>query len=421
MLRMGNVFGGNPPVYGNDLPSQGGITGNLPLPDSGMFGQRKNPYGGLFETQPIAAAPAMTGEDQYTLGGYTPEMEMQNRLEELLANIPQRNKPSLLRKIAASVIGAGAGPEAGIAFRDLPYTREMQDWRNIFEPTKEAANLERYRNQTERQYAADVLRDKAATRRIEETERHNREREEIAAYRARVYDFKSTHPNWKFESIPGGNVIAFNPQNPNERIDTKVPSGKLDEYDKINLNYDRREQLAEKQGEITSKHIGERGDIQLKIVHETGEEARETKKTPPGKAPEDIKDMSPEQARTQMRNNADKFKRQNPSLAKYINTDGTSVTITPPGRVIFGRPVGGPSQADYDRMVAAIEGTPEPAKAPETKVATTPSGQTAPIGTPQMQGPGVTSKSGEKKIGDIKTFPNGNKGKWDGKGWVLVK
>ena len=25
------------------------------------------------------------------------------------------------------------------------------------------------------------------------------------------------------------------------------------------------------------------------------------------------------------------------------------------------------------------------------------------------------------KVGDIKTFPNGNKGRWDGKGWELVK
>lgn len=34
---------------------------------------------------------------------------------------------------------------------------------------------------------------------------------------------------------------------------------------------------------------------------------------------------------------------------------------------------------------------------------------------------GPVVKPEEKKVGDIKVFPNGNKGRWDGKGWVMVK
>src|SRR5687767_4989810 len=109
-LRLRNLFG-QPEMIGNDLPSQGGITGTLPPPPD-MFGENsKNPFEGIF-SQPPVTAPAQEPVIAPTGGGmsdiasrmsqiYSPETMATDRYNTLVDEMPQRNNPGMLRKIAS--------------------------------------------------------------------------------------------------------------------------------------------------------------------------------------------------------------------------------------------------------------------------------------------------------------------------------
>lgn len=198
------------------------------------------PYQNLFQ-QP---APDVT--ELLRLQNYAqpqPEIPMQTQASDaynqLMQQMPVQEPISGMRRFGAALAGFGAGyrdPKAGVEVAEhilqQPYVRKLQEWQNRAKAMEPAMQAERYFNTA-------AIQD----RRIGETNRHNLESEEarrkeidIRDRRAKVYEFKAQHPDWEFEMVPGGNIMAFNPQNPRERIDTGVPSGSMSEMEKITLN-----------------------------------------------------------------------------------------------------------------------------------------------------------------------------------------
>src|SRR4030095_10901262 len=113
-LRLKNLFG-QPDMIGNDLPSQGGITGTMPrgLPTF-MDSQNMDPWGnvrfGPTDPTPMGRTVIPSPQD-YDVGNrmrelYTPEHVATDRFNEMVGQYPQFEEPSGKRKIAAMILGS---------------------------------------------------------------------------------------------------------------------------------------------------------------------------------------------------------------------------------------------------------------------------------------------------------------------------
>lgn len=300
LLRLQNIF--NPPVvYGNDLPSQGGITGNMPLPEPNFgdifapkkspmdvsFGPLPNPIGG---GSPPTTMPnpigAPTNPQPMAGGGadrikqlmtelYTPEEEASGRFNELLAQYPKREeyKPGALRRIGAMLATlAGSVTKDGLLLNEnamnmgqdilnRPYNEKLAEWKAQVEPAYQSANLERYSNTNERGYAyqttmAQLKAEADAARAANDTRKAD-----IAEARLRAYDFKMRNPNFKFD-FSGPTVIVANPAT-GELKDSGIPTGALSDADKMSL-----------QQENALERIGATGE-QARLTEGVRQEGRE--------------------------------------------------------------------------------------------------------------------------------------------------
>lgn len=280
-LRLQNIFG--PPQMGNDLPSQGGITGRMPIPpDMGGMGGlgdllKQMPMPGMPPPQQQPAMPPgmppmpppMQGPQQGgmpPMGGgggrtpmdvmaemaklYQPETEASDRYNELISQYPQRQRPGWLRVIGATLADMyGRGPAAGQEVIEGNFNRQQEDWKNQIGPAQQAANLERYNNANERQMAHQTLSNQLRAEADNERARNNEVKAGISQQRADIYAFKAKNPNLRIIIPKGGNVQTLNPQT-GETQDTGIPTGSLTEMDKITLTQENAiERIRETGGE----------------------------------------------------------------------------------------------------------------------------------------------------------------------------
>ncbi len=141
-------------------------------------------------------------------------------------------KPGAGQRIAAILSGIGEtihhGPAQGMGLEksmlDDPYNEAQQQYKIRGDRLAKSADLEEkdinnrvktYRDINE----FDIAGQKAA----------------ISKTRADAYAFSKSHPDWKPQALPGGNLIYVNPQDPTQQYDTGYASGKMTEEDKINL------------------------------------------------------------------------------------------------------------------------------------------------------------------------------------------
>lgn len=363
MLRLQNIFapqqGG---MIGNDLPSQGGIMGRPDIfqpssPD--IFGGGRAIPESPMMGPPESMAGNMPVQRNRIEEIYSPETVMQEKMAQMIDQMPERNKPGFGRKLLASIVGMGGGPQTADKVLYGKYDRDLADWKNRFDPIRQAAIEERQGNVGERQYARDVMTNEAQNRRLDITEQNNLARQKVAEDRAKIYDFKVRNPNWRIVAVKGGNYVAIDPQNPANKADTGVPTGTLSDAEAQALRVEGQEHLANVRGDIQSRHIEERGDVQEELVgvreKSQGRLIEKREQNLRGRPAKSTSAAgSPTQERTRIRNNAEKFMRDNPSLAKWIDTSGTSVKITPPSSGgFFSR--GGPTQEEYNRIKAGVE------------------------------------------------------------------
>jgi hypothetical protein len=231
-LRMRNVFGA--PVA-DAMAGPNVMTGwEAGIPDQQGLSLGFNPPDQQQQMQPDMQ-PQQQGRLQEL---YQPEDRAINMLYDMISNMPERNQPGIGRKVLASIIGLGAGPEGAEQAMYAPYLQQMADWKTKLEPVQTAANLERQSNVNMRQLAQSQAAEERRMLALKESERAAREREENNRIRTESYvalnRFRTENPDWDIVKQEGGNYVLINPKT-GETKDSGVPTGTMSQVDEINL------------------------------------------------------------------------------------------------------------------------------------------------------------------------------------------
>jgi len=175
---------------------------------------------------------------------YQPDTRATDKLYEMLEQIPERNKPGLLRKIAASVAGlSSGGPKAADQMLYAPYYKQLQEFETKFKPTEAVAQQERLQNVNLRQIASSVLANEAAQRRLDIQSQDANTRARRADIYAKFTDWKMQNQDWDIVKTEGGNYMLIN-KTTGETKDSGIPTGTLDELQELNLNIQARKDIA---------------------------------------------------------------------------------------------------------------------------------------------------------------------------------
>lgn len=405
-LRMRNLFGdpNDPNTFGMDMPSQGGIGGNIDFSNPQPQSQPDIMGGADFRpTNPFDVNPAgqqTGGTDPYNVQSrmdqlYTPEHTALDKFNELLSNYPNREnyKPSLLRKIGASIMAVGGGaprayqtggymPPLGYdkaqEFLDKPFLDKLQDWKNQIGPSMQGAQLERQTNINERQTAMQTIADELRAQADEHKKMNDERNAQIKQQRADVYEYKAKNPDMKLVMTKGGNVMAMDPRD-GSLHDTGIPTGSLSDADKLALTYESQSALQTQKGTQASDLEKQREADREKLAGVKGEQARKTQAEKPGVTGIN-KPETPTQTRVRQFNAARELYNTRPELRPFIrlgSPGSNDFTITPPGKGFFGGPTG-PNANQYKEMQDKIYGgttmTPTPAHGGTTTAPKAPAG-----------------------------------------------
>lgn len=245
LLRMNSIFGQPDQIMGNDLPSQGGISGNMPPPTPSIMPPMANP--------PTPDTPDIMPFDAIGAMGklYQPKHEASDAFSRLLTEYPNQAeyKPGFLRSIASAITAFGpGGQDAGMDLLYKPYTNKLQDWTRKSGIAERQANLERQENTNNRTLAYQTVSQQLRAEADAEKARHNLEGEEIAHKKADLMDFKARNPNVKFDfSTP--TVKVMDPGT-GKLVDTGIPTGRLTDAEKMMLNQAQKLEQIQTQGDI---------------------------------------------------------------------------------------------------------------------------------------------------------------------------
>lgn len=408
-LRQQNIFGPRPPMMGNDLPQQGGITGRMPYnpmmndmsggmqnpginatppPQFGMPGiqapdmARKDPWevdfgptsmsptGNIEDTSSGMPTPGQgmyvppeqdAGERMREL--YQPNTESTDRFNQMINQYPQEENPSWLRRIGAMVMDYTKGSKAGQDYYREPFNRKRDEWKDKIGPAQQAANLERYENVNQRTLAYNQMSTELREKALLAKEKNDEARTKILQQRADIYAFRANNPNLKIIIPKGGNVQAFNPLT-GETHDTGIPSGSMTELDKIQMQGDQRMEQIGETGAQARETEGVRQAGRETLVGMRGDEARKTRATPSGGVTG--RTELPTQYRVGIINAASRLRNSRPDLAKFIKIGSPGVNdidIAKPGQNMFGKPTG-PSPDQYNEIINTIYGKGATSKPP---------------------------------------------------------
>jgi hypothetical protein len=278
-LRNQNIF--DPNTVGNDLPSQGGITGHMPFdltqgpPSDDPYDRpyRQIDFGG---SNPIMA-PQQGAEDFDPMSGYTAEHAAIDRYNQLNAAFPAYQKPGKLRRIGGAILGSLAdlgtnigGNKGGISGIDTynemvgrnQYKRDIEDWKTKIAPAGQAANLERYANANERQVQYQAGQQRIAQGRLNETERKNQEQAGFTRTRLAADEWKRQNPNHHFTVGKDGNLYATDPVTLQK---TNLGKTGMSDVEASMLTNQNKMQQIQAGGEVQEHLANVRGDIQSNL------------------------------------------------------------------------------------------------------------------------------------------------------------
>lgn len=195
------------------------------------------PFGGNVDIAAQAASIPDNPYQQY-MDMFQPENTYSQRLDELINQYPQEQKHTVKQKILASIMGIGpGGMQRADEVMHGDYRDQIQDWKNKVQPYEYLAGIEKSNNAQQRQLLTAAMANQFRYDNLGALTDYRNES-------LRLREFKIKHPNYHFEDVPGGNIVAFNPANPTERIDTGVASGRLSDKDKIELGIKGRKEIA---------------------------------------------------------------------------------------------------------------------------------------------------------------------------------
>lgn len=291
-MRLKNLF--NPASMGVNMPTS---LQNPALDMTGEYGEeppnRINFGPTNLPPSPPTPTPSIPPPDEepdiasMMKGMYNPSTMAADKFAQLLSQYPEREKPSILRRIGAMIVDYTKGPQAGQAMMDQGFNEKLTDWKNQVGPAQQAANLERYENVNDRtmayQHASTVLKERALEQKAQNEDR----RAKVYEGRAAVYKWKTENPAHKFIFPPGGNVMAIDPFTNQTTTLTDdegkpIPTGIMTETDKINANQKNRIAQIQESGGQARKTEEVRQENRLDVVEARGTESRKTKSTPSG-------------------------------------------------------------------------------------------------------------------------------------------
>lgn len=342
---------------------------------------------------------------------YQPEHEGIDRMTQMINTMPERNHPSMLRKIFGGIAqGLGGGPEAYENIAYAPYRREMQDWQTKFKPIEDLANQERGVNANSRQFAQSVVGNQLGQDKLNLAEnkmRSDREIQdaklEVTRFRAAAYDYKQRHPNHQYKTDEQGRLLAVDPTTNKTEYVLDPQSGEPVQSDKLS-DEQKMEMQLKNQKELIGIRAG--NARQLEGIRQTNRiELDKSKADTKAKAKKEILDKEKTLSVTQ-------------DAAAYKLARQQYIADNPRHRILWldsGEPAPDAQKNDeYFDALTDIRDRYNRIKSRAVGQAPT----TTPIGTGNTNTAGAPPPIEQRKKGMEFKFPNGNVGTWDGTKWV---
>lgn len=183
------------------------------------------------ETAPEETEDTINTKYDDILGRYKPETKARDEMLALLANTPQRNKPSQVTRITAALAGIKPGVDPD-RYMFAPYYREMGERKERLGILKELADAERSENVNQRMILGQEVAQKRASDIQAFREKQQKHREDIDYEKLKMRQFEIQHPDWKKEVVEGGFIQYRNPTNMNEVFKTGVKDTQMGAIDR---------------------------------------------------------------------------------------------------------------------------------------------------------------------------------------------
>lgn len=382
-------------------------------------------------------------------GLLTPKDIQFNKFEDMIGQMPNRADyaPSKTRSILAAIAGLGSGGAQGIlggqpigyaanvpeglkvqrAITDEPYNKALTDWSDKIDPLSKIAQMESSRNINNRATGIGVLQRKQADDKLAHTvevdadkTRQADEKIAIQSARAESYikakDWAQQHPTYKAVTDSKGEIVFWDPTDPNKTVRSGINSGDLGDIEKSELKLE---------GDLEEIKARAAAAKALEGTREVNRESLEDKRYPNGRPKSSSATTTPTQERTKRALTAADIRIQHPEWTKWIKVNKGEVSVVPPKdpNSWFGS---GPDKETYDQIVAAMGlkgeakstdssgGTslkPEPKREltrPEDQRLTTARSKVEPGYVLITDG----KSFGQVKVGDVSKLSNG---------WMVVK
>src|SRR5688572_4524930 len=152
--RIEGIFGPTQPVF---QPARSIFGEPQTGTDIGMEGRMQ----GQFEAPPMQLGNTPPMEQNRMQEAYSPDTYFQDLYRKSIEGMPQREEPSILRRIAS--IFAPNQEE----FKYAPYNRKLSDWNMRREAIEPGLTAERYANTNERAIKNSEMQNEAANKRID--------------------------------------------------------------------------------------------------------------------------------------------------------------------------------------------------------------------------------------------------------------
>ncbi len=286
---------------------------------------------------------------------YRPKSEVSDLYRKLLMNPPTDQPISKMRRLAGVVSGGllsgtsvgSTHPELGINIgqevTNYPNIKSRADYQQRLKELGAGATEEDKYNINQRLLSLGLGSQELRGRQLD-----------ISQQRADAYEFSKTHPNWKPFVQSGGNLFYINPQDPTQKYDTGLDTGKLTDADKTELLNSGRLAVVERQSEKAKE---------LELLKQTGRETNiglvgeQQRKNIEARAE---KPETPVQTRVRQFTKAQQVYNAHPEWKKYIqlNVDGPNTfRINPPSKGFLGS--GGTDEETFHKIYQAIYGPTE--------------------------------------------------------------
>jgi hypothetical protein len=380
--RLQSIFGnteGIPPTpLGGMTPqptaAQGGITGNMPLPQSPMSPMAPTQGAMSGEIMPAGGPPKpQAGQTPLTLEGITGNFETrgQDKMYEMLDQMPTRNKPGKGRKIAGILAGiAGGGPQAYEDIAYAPYHKQVADYNQKFGIVKDVAGIEENNNSNLRSVAGNLLTSERANADRLSREQIAAKKLELDQAKLKLANFKAQNPNYIFKTSEGGEIVAFKPNDPTSYIKTGINSGEMDEMDRLQFQLQGRLTAMEEQqaNAIALENLRTRNDRSL--LRDSIAGRIEVNNADPNRTGNNAE--SPQEKRVRLFGLANQLKNTKPEWAPFIqlgSPGSNDFELVAPTRSYLGR-MWNPDSPEHTKRLADFEALKKAIYGDETQTQT---------------------------------------------------